>query len=99
MRLEIINSYCTVFVFFNHFFSKLNYFQSADFDYGLRNYEEGIIIDSELALEETDEESVSTSERLFNEDIWKKWTLKSGAVVADLLPVKKDILLGKLWFL
>ena len=67
------------------FFSKLNYFQSADFDYGLRNYEEGIIIDSELTLEETDEESVSTSERLFNEDIWKKWTLKSGSVVADLL--------------
>lgn len=55
------------------------------FDYGLRNYEEGIIIDSELAFQETDEESVPASESLFNEDIWKKWTLKSDAVVADLL--------------
>ncbi|CAI2175007.1 8770_t:CDS:2, partial [Funneliformis geosporum] len=59
--------------------------ESANFDYGLRNYEEGIIVDSELALQETDEESVPTSERLFNEDTWKKWTLKSSSVVADLL--------------
>lgn len=59
--------------------------QSASFNYGLRNYEEGIIIDSELALQETDEELVPASERLFDEDTWKKWKLKSGAVVADLL--------------
>ncbi|PKK56460.1 hypothetical protein RhiirC2_858598 [Rhizophagus irregularis] len=63
--------------------SSLN--ESVNFDYGLRNYEEGIIIDSELALQETDEESVPASERLLNEDIWKKWKLKTGAVMADLL--------------
>ncbi|CAG8664141.1 12036_t:CDS:2, partial [Ambispora gerdemannii] len=51
--------------------------ESASFDCGLRNYEEGIVIDSELALQETDEESVSTSARLFDEDTWKKWKLKS----------------------
>ncbi|CAG8641439.1 13014_t:CDS:2, partial [Ambispora gerdemannii] len=45
----------------------------------------GIIIDSELALQETDEESVPAFARLFDEDTWKKWKLKSGAVVADLL--------------
>jgi hypothetical protein len=38
-----------------------------------------------LALQETDEESVPASERLFDEDTWKKWKLKSGAVVVDLL--------------
>ncbi|CAB5350285.1 unnamed protein product [Rhizophagus irregularis] len=59
--------------------------ESANFDYGLRSYKEGIVIDAELALQETDEESVPASERLFNENVWKKWTLKSGAVVADLL--------------
>ncbi|CAB4438517.1 unnamed protein product [Rhizophagus irregularis] len=63
----------------------LNYFQSMNFDYRLRNYEEEIIIDSKLSLQETDEESMPASEHLFNEDIWKKWTLKSDAVMADLL--------------
>jgi len=85
MRLETINSY---FVFFPTSYSNIFFkiiVQSANFDYGLRNYEKGIIIGSELTLQETDEESGPASERLFNEDIWKKWTLSSGAVVADLL--------------
>ena len=85
MRLETINSYWTVFVFFKHFFQELIISQSASFDRGLGNYEEGTIIDPELALQETDEEPVPASERSFNEDIWKKWELRSGAVVSDLL--------------
>ncbi|CAG8717581.1 15856_t:CDS:2, partial [Funneliformis mosseae] len=62
--------------------------ENASFNYGLRNYEEGIIIDPELpelALQETDEESVPASERLFDKDTWKKWKLESGTIVADLL--------------
>ncbi|CAG8612946.1 15627_t:CDS:10, partial [Funneliformis caledonium] len=59
--------------------------ESASFNYGLRNYEEGIIIDPELALQETDEESVPVYEHLFDKNTWKKWKLKSDAIVADLL--------------
>ncbi|CAI2179139.1 836_t:CDS:2, partial [Funneliformis geosporum] len=45
--------------------------QFATFDRGLGNYEEGTIIDPELALLETDEDPVPASERPINEAFGK----------------------------
>ncbi|CAG8740351.1 557_t:CDS:2, partial [Funneliformis caledonium] len=60
-------------------------YQNADFVHGIRNHENGIIIDPEMVIQETDDELVPASKNFFNEETWKKWKLKSGLVVVDLL--------------
>lgn len=53
--------------------------------FGLPNYEEGMEIDPELVIQETDEITIPYSERSFDYNSWKSWKLKSGSVVTDLL--------------
>ncbi|CAG8623391.1 9525_t:CDS:10, partial [Diversispora eburnea] len=60
--------------------------ESINYDGGLGNYEEGTEIDLDLSFQETDEDlTIPSSERLFNENIWRQWRLGSGKVVTDLL--------------
>ncbi|CAG8539442.1 6688_t:CDS:10 [Ambispora gerdemannii] len=59
--------------------------QLAVFVGGIPNYEEGVEIDPELAVQETDEAAIPYFERSFDHNSWKSWTLRSGSVVVDLL--------------
>ncbi|RHZ75707.1 hypothetical protein Glove_212g87 [Diversispora epigaea] len=60
--------------------------ESINYDRGLGNYEEGTEINLDLSFQETDEDlTIPSSERLFNENIWRQWRLGSGKVVTDLL--------------
>ncbi|CAI2171278.1 6383_t:CDS:2 [Funneliformis geosporum] len=70
-------------------FSESN--QHSIFYGGLPNYEEGIKIDPELVLKETNETMIPYFERSFNYDSWNCWTLKSGSVVTDLLEKASNV--------
>ncbi|CAB4415978.1 unnamed protein product [Rhizophagus irregularis] len=70
-------------------FSESN--QHSIFYGGLPNYEEGIKIDPELVLKETNEVMIPYFERSFNYDSWNCWTLKSGSVVTDLLEKASNV--------
>jgi hypothetical protein len=65
---------------------------------GLPNYEEGIKIDPELVLKETNEAMIPYFERSFNYGSWNCWTLKSGSVVTDLLEKASNVKGHPLWF-
>ncbi|KAF0408425.1 hypothetical protein F8M41_008504 [Gigaspora margarita] len=58
---------------------------------GLPSYEEGIEIDPELVLKETNEAMIPYFERSFNYDFWNCWTLKSGSVVTELLEKASNV--------
>ncbi|CAG8553180.1 5108_t:CDS:10 [Gigaspora margarita] len=70
-------------------FSESN--QHSIFYGGLPSYEEGIEIDPELVLKETNEAMIPYFERSFNYDFWNCWTLKSGSVVTELLEKASNI--------
>ncbi|CAG8833086.1 5784_t:CDS:2, partial [Racocetra persica] len=70
-------------------FSESN--QHSIFYGGLPSYEEGIEIDPELVLKETNEAMIPYFERSFNYDFWNCWTLKSGSVVTELLEKASNV--------
>ncbi|CAG8597002.1 9147_t:CDS:2 [Dentiscutata erythropus] len=70
-------------------FSESN--QHSIFYGGLPSYEEGIEIDPELVLKETNEVIIPYFERSFNYDFWNCWTLKSGSVVTELLEKASNV--------
>lgn len=64
--------------------------QSVILGGGLANYEDGLEVDPELVLQESDREeefttSTTTFPRPFDRDTWEKWTLRSGLVISQEL--------------
>lgn len=64
--------------------------QSAILGGGLESYKEGLEVDPELVLQESDidEESTLLSTTIpyfFDRGTWEKWTLKSGLIVSEKL--------------